>query len=131
MREVIAYEDVYHPALSFLKYGSIKWAGEYPIPITAWESYTHKLLGEASDIRRGDDGEITAEIQWFDEDYKTAVEDGLMALTLWCNDLDAEHIENTMVVQSAMLRKIYPTIGVPWCKSWYDGYPGIPTDLVR
>ena len=128
MREVIVYENAYHPALSFLELNSIKWTGEFPIPIAAWESNTHKLLGGASDIRRGEDGEITAEIQWFDEEYQQAVEDGLMALTLWCNNLDAEHIENTMVVRSAILRMIYPTIVVPWCKSWYDGYPGIPLE---
>lgn len=127
MRHIIAYEGKDTVPGQFLEHNSIYWE-EDKIPVMNNDN-RQELLGVASDIRR-ENGELTAEIEWYNEQYKTLVESRDMAVTVYCSNVDDTRDEDgNRIVHKARLRALYPTMGVPWAKAGY-GWPGIPKEIV-
>lgn len=66
---------------AFFEPESIKWDPDRPIPVTySNDIRPENFIGSASDIRREEDGWITAEIKWNDKGDQVAL---LLDETLW------------------------------------------------
>lgn len=87
MRKTICIEGKKTVPGQFLETGSLKWEEGKQYPIT-WEYKHDKIYGWASDIRREDDGTITAELD---------IEDGTALALLEHRDVSATIYGNKLV----------------------------------
>lgn len=100
--------------------GSLRWE-EDKIPVT-WQAGMQigDLLGTASDLQREDDGWLTAEFTWNDNEKSVnldAILDKDVFMTVFCNEIveqDRRISGRVRRVSSARLRHIFATIGNPW-----------------
>jgi hypothetical protein len=115
MRVIVAFEGENTVPKQVLEHGSVRWAEDKPIPVTDWENNTQKITGTAKDFQRDENGCVTAEVEFTDENVKTLIDAGEIALTVYGNQVDdSRRDDGTRVVHSFQLLALYPTLGVPW-----------------
>lgn len=94
--------------------GCLKWVEgkEYPVLKSAKFDDPSNILGHATDIRREDNGVITAEIDF-------ELMNGL-GVTIFANKVErtGSWEENNVVVTSATIRAFFTTVEVPWSGSY-------------
>lgn len=110
MRHIIGVEGRQVLPNQFVELGACVWPDE-AIPVETYlEQWVARLVGRATDIRREDDGTLTAEID-------VEIPKGLAA-TLYCDGLsyDKERYNETgiMIITSCRIRSVFLSSGVPW-----------------
>lgn len=110
-RHIIAFEGRKMFPGQIVEKGAFFWGPE-PIYITKSAEYHSDLpVGKATDLRREEDGSITAELS-------CEVPEG-MAATVYCTSVASnaeyapEHDGDVLVI-SALIRQVFFTAGVPW-----------------
>lgn len=91
--------------------GALRWEDE-ELPL-CWNFDHNELLGVASDIRREDDGQITAEITIYEETdnqkhAQVVMDHGDVATTVYVTDLSEHKDEdgNKRIVESGRIRSV-------------------------
>lgn len=108
MRRKISQENE-HLGGMFISLGSIKHDEKETYPV-AMSSEISEKIGEASDIKREEDGKITAEIKLFERDkvsldaMESAITKGFYEYAAYCSDL--EYDEDGFTIKSAKLRMV-------------------------
>lgn len=113
MRKIIAWEGEEKVPGQFLEVGSFKWGNE-PIVVTKnteWDA--DSVIGEATDLRREDNGSVTAEIK-LQEGFTILLDD--LSFTVYCNDLKSIGSRGfpPSRLSSARIRAIFADTSVPW-----------------
>lgn len=109
MRHTIAYEGALTPSEHFILEGAIKFPDE-GVPVTEGFFYNTTPLGIATDLQRGEDGEITVEID-ADLTHLIGYEVGA---SFSGNDLCLESNDNVVVVKDITIRAVALTGQTPW-----------------
>ena len=81
MRYIICQEGVESVPGQYVPIGAMEWSEELKIPVT-W-NFNDKIIGVGTDIRREENGVITAEIELLHEDKKY-IEGLLKKMDDWC-----------------------------------------------
>lgn len=117
MRKVIGYENALGVGNHLLLEGSVKWEVDKQFHIVWNFDYTvNNLLGHASDLRREDDGAITAELDFRDADIAELVKRDNLPATFEGNDVVQEVFDGVRVFHSVTVRgiAIVAPPSVPW-----------------
>lgn len=109
MRHTISYEGVLFPNEHYILEGAIEFPEE-GVPVTEGFFYNYTALGRATDLRRGNDGEVTVEI---DADLSRFIGYDVGA-SFEGNELDLESIVNVVVIKHIRVRQVSLTSHVPW-----------------
>ena len=119
MRYLFAREGVDTVINNHLRPGSLKWEEE-SLPIT-WQGRNtlQDIIGTATELRREDDGCLTAEVLWNSKGQEMLDALGVDVntpksgawLTIYANHVEEEHLrlrgERMRVIHSATLRYLY------------------------
>lgn len=113
MRHTIGYEGRDMGFGHILLPGALKWDDSHPYPVLEKSDYTSPIVGTASDIRREEDGRITAEI-----DFPMPTN---LAATIFANEIKLpEGVswagEPPIPIESVVLRSLFFDDKVPWVK---------------
>lgn len=108
---------------AFFEPESIKWVPDKSIPVTYENNFSDPgaIMGKASDLRREDDGWLTAEIEWNEKGEAISEEIGkTLWMTVMVNHI-LESLERTIenaewrIVKACDLRVIYASsLEDPW-----------------
>lgn len=115
MRKTISWEGEEKVPGVVLEKGSLQWS-EDPIPLVwSFEQSVESVLGTASDLRREDDGRITAEVTLSEnlpnaQSTKNAIEHGDVVLTTWSNNLAEYNNNGVRRIRSATIRSVNAVI---------------------
>lgn len=113
MRKIIAWEGDEMVPGQILEINSLKWSNE-PIPVTRHaDDWAQPPIGNAGDLRREDNGSITAEIELIEE-LDVILND--MSFTVYCNEVKALGPRDVrpLRVTTARIRAIFSDTTVPW-----------------
>lgn len=123
MRKIIGYEKVEKIPGQLILEGAFKWNETEPIPVTThWSrsmDHPQSIIGKATDLRREEDGAITAEIDI--PDYPEYFEH--FSFTVYANKVHPLHPDDDGLwrVETATIREVFgianhafPEAGVPW-----------------
>lgn len=111
MRKIISWEGAEKVPHVIFEKDALTW-GDEPLPLV-W-NFQHNdvkaLLGNASDLRREEDGSITAELTFNDTEQgnqaQSLAEHGDIAFTTWSNDLIFRRDKAMKVVSNARIRSV-------------------------
>lgn len=113
MRRIITWEGVYTIPQTFIEKGALTWDNE-PLPVTAQNGT--EILGRATDLRREEDGTITAELTFLDEteNQKAAqslLENGDLSTTIFAKPVTEKRRESpneaVRYITAGRIRSIY------------------------
>lgn len=112
VRYKFAREGIVSPIGYLFEKGSIKWTSE-PIPVVITAAVSSSLIGKALDIRRDDDGWLSADIEWSSSD-ETLIEsiNRENFLTIFGNKLemvDDPNIPSVKRIKTITLRELFLT----------------------
>lgn len=108
MRQKIAHEGAEYVRGQVVEHGAFVWEEDIDLPVifsNEWPGM-EQMVGWASDIRREEDGVITAEISWIDQTYE--------GTTVFCLDAMITHEDDLMVVRHARITRVFIAPDVPW-----------------
>ena len=116
MRQQISQESQLESVPGQVWYpGSHVW-DEEPIPIflnSEYQDWRTNKIGTATDIRREDDGRITAEIE-----YEVDAVPPLLATTVFCIDTEWHMFEDILFITKGHIKSLFLTIDCPWAPGW-------------
>ena len=107
MRKRICYEDALVFGDQFLIEGSVNWDEDAQLPLV-WDFGvdTKSLLGHATDLRREEDGAITAELTFQDPKNEALAEAEDLSATFFADEVGQETHDGVQVFYRLRLRKI-------------------------
>lgn len=117
MRKVICYENALAVGNHFLLESSVQWDPEKRFPVVWNFSYElHSLLGWATELRREEDGSITAELEIVDEANVKLIEDEDLPVTFEGNEVREEMHDGVREISNVKIRGISVVLqpAVPW-----------------
>lgn len=109
MRVPICYEGKETVKGQLITPGALTWSDD-PIPISVGSDWSKPPIGYATDLRREDDGTITAEVPDLD------ILSNEWGLSIWANETIEGHesTEDLRVVDSGHLRAVFWSTDIPW-----------------
>ena len=129
MRYRFAVEGIDTEIGNSLEVGSVKM-DEPSYPVTLGNNWQlDSVIGKATELRREDNGELTAEIEWHEKmiDELIAKINTEMFLTIYANKIDDERIAaRKRLVKSCELRAIFIALDMedPWATSEDEAHDG-------
>ena len=117
MRKIICYENALDFSNCFIVDGAAKWDDKLPI-VWNFSNELNDVLGQAVDLRREEDGAITAELMFLDLSVNKLMSAGDTFVTIYANELDYESCDGIRVFHNLRIREIsvLPAMNgvVPW-----------------
>ena len=120
MRKIVCIEDGDPIQGRVINDMALNWTDNLPLVWQFGHVKIEDVLGHASDIRREENGRITAEIVFNEttkgQQAKEGLENGDLACTIWANKIDEVILDGVQRVKSATVREIsvVPATDVPW-----------------
>ena len=129
MRYRFAVEGIDTEIGNSLEVGSVKM-DEPSYPVTLGNNWQlDSVIGKATELRREDNGELTAEIEWHEKMSEELIAkiNTEMFLTIYANKIDDERIAaRKRLVKSCELRAIFIALDMedPWATSEDEAHDG-------
>lgn len=115
-RQIICYEGKHPVNGKFISKGALTWDEEKPLPVVLKPSDNGPLVGLATDLKREDDGAITAEMK-FNARNNSVLEDLPSGLgwTIYASDIKWSDMVETILV-SGVIREVFLAPSLPWSR---------------